>query len=67
MASENYLYAPVFNSVLGVIGKGRLWALDYRPESMLVAQNPETVSSLLAMEAAQADTKWDDWMTEATK
>ena len=67
MASENYLYAPVFNSVLGVIGKGRLWALDYRPESMLVAQNPETVSALLAMEAAQADTKWDDWMTEATK
>lgn len=67
VASENYLYAPVFNSVLGVIGKGRLWALDYRPESMLVAQNPETVDALMKAEDAQAKAKWNDWMTEATK
>ena len=67
MASENYLYAPTYDSVLGVIGKGRLWALDYRPESMLVKQNPETVEGLMAAEAAHADAKWSDWMTEATK
>ena len=67
VASENYLYAPVFNSVLGVIGKGRLWALDYRPESKIVAQSPESVADLLRAEAAQANAKWNDWMTEATK
>ena len=67
VASENYLYAPVYSSVLGTIGKGRLWALDYRPESMVVAQNPETVDALLKAEAAMADAKWQDWITEATK
>ena len=67
VASENYLYAPVYESVLGVIGKGRLWALDYRPESKIVAQSPESVMDLLRAEAAQANAKWDDWMTEATK
>lgn len=67
MASENYLYAPVYNSALGIIGKGRLWALDSRPESLLVAQSPETVDALLKAEESQADTMWDKWMTEATK
>ena len=67
VASENYLYAPVYSSVLGVIGKGRLWAVDSRPESKLVAQNPETVEDLLSQEASHADAKWNDWMTEATK
>lgn len=67
MASENYLYAPVYSSVLGTIGKGRLWALDYRPESMVVAQNPETVDGMLKAESAMADAKWQDWITEATK
>ena len=67
MASENYLYAPVYSSALGVIGKGRLWALEYRPESKLVAQYPETVEALMAAEAAQANTKWNDWILEATK
>ena len=67
MSSENYLYAPVYSSVLGTIGKGRLWALDYRPESTVVAQNPETVDAILKAEAAQANAKWQDWITEATK
>jgi ABC-type glycerol-3-phosphate transport system substrate-binding protein len=67
VASENYLYAPVYESVLGVIGKGRLWALEYRPESRIVAQSPESVADLLRAEAAQASAKWNDWMTEATK
>ena len=67
MSSENYLYAPVYSSVLGTIGKGRLWALDYRPESVIVAQSPETVDGVLKAEVAQANAKWQDWITEATK
>ena len=67
VASENYLYAPVYSSALGVIGKGRLWALEYRPESKVVAQFPESVKDLMAAESAQAAAKWADWLAEANR
>ncbi len=67
IASECYLYSPVYASTLGTIGKGRLWAQDGRPESMIVAEYPETVAQMLRNDASTANTKWNDWITEATK
>ena len=57
----------VYSSALGVIGKGRLWALEYRPESKVVAQFPESVKDLMAAESAQAAAKWADWLAEANR
>jgi hypothetical protein len=61
------LYSPIYTSVLGTIGKGRLWAQDGRPESMAVAQSPETPTQLIQNDYKIAKAKWNDWMTEATK
>lgn len=67
IASECYLYSPIYTSVLGTIGKGRLWAQDGRPESMVVAESPETPAQLIQNDYKTAKAKWNDWITEATK
>ena len=67
IADECHLYSPIYTSVLGTIGKGRLWAQDGRPESLVVAESPETVEQLVKNDYKTAKAKWNDWITEATK